>query len=228
MKIQLVYVPNSAYMDGTKLPTAFASGAVQHPRAASYSVSSRTPLAKAILDPPRPSPTCSSPSATSSARCSPSSDLPPSSSHNETSCSRAPAASLGTTSPIPTIPASRRGPRSWNFIARSPEAFHSARNNVQPVHPVASLGSSGPSLASAEAEPNHAQPLAEIAYACAFRDTAHFSRTFHFRFGCTPSAASEGHISGNELMRHTRQAERDRMTTPASRKRCKRPWSRQQ
>jgi AraC family transcriptional activator of tynA and feaB len=41
------------------------------------------------------------------------------------------------------------------------------------------------------------QPLTEIAYACAFRDTAHFSRTFHFRFGCTPSAASEGHISGN-------------------------------
>ena len=25
-KIELVYVPNNAYMDGTKLPTAFASG----------------------------------------------------------------------------------------------------------------------------------------------------------------------------------------------------------
>lgn len=49
VKIQLVYVPNSAYMDGTKLPTAFASGTVQYPRVASYSVSSRTPLAKAIL-----------------------------------------------------------------------------------------------------------------------------------------------------------------------------------
>ena len=49
VKIQLVYVPTSAYMDGTKLPTAFASGTVQYPRVASYSVSSRTPLAKAIL-----------------------------------------------------------------------------------------------------------------------------------------------------------------------------------
>jgi multiple sugar transport system substrate-binding protein len=27
VKVELVYVPNSAYMDGTKLPTAFASGA---------------------------------------------------------------------------------------------------------------------------------------------------------------------------------------------------------
>jgi AraC-like DNA-binding protein len=45
------------------------------------------------------------------------------------------------------------------------------------------------------------QPLTEIAYACGFRDYAHFSRTFHIRFGCTPSAASEGHISGNELTR---------------------------
>jgi AraC family transcriptional regulator, positive regulator of tynA and feaB len=48
------------------------------------------------------------------------------------------------------------------------------------------------------------QPLTEIAYACGFRDYAHFSRTFHIRFGCTPSAASEGHISGNELMRGKR------------------------
>ena len=27
VKVELVYVPNNAYMDGTKLPTAFASGA---------------------------------------------------------------------------------------------------------------------------------------------------------------------------------------------------------
>ena len=27
MKVEFVYVPNNAYMDGTKLPTAFASGA---------------------------------------------------------------------------------------------------------------------------------------------------------------------------------------------------------
>ncbi|QIO34859.1 helix-turn-helix domain-containing protein [Bradyrhizobium sp. 1(2017)] len=39
------------------------------------------------------------------------------------------------------------------------------------------------------------QPLTEIAYACGFRDYAHFSRTFHLRFGCTPSAASEGRLS---------------------------------
>ena len=45
------------------------------------------------------------------------------------------------------------------------------------------------------------QPLTEIAYSCGFRDYAHFSRIFHVRFGCTPSAASEGDISGNELMR---------------------------
>jgi AraC-like DNA-binding protein len=45
------------------------------------------------------------------------------------------------------------------------------------------------------------QLLTEIAYACGFRDYAHFSRTFRLRFGCTPSVASEGHISGNQLMR---------------------------
>jgi AraC-like DNA-binding protein len=45
------------------------------------------------------------------------------------------------------------------------------------------------------------QPLTEIAYACGFRDYAHFSRTFRLRFGCTPSVASEGRISGNQLMR---------------------------
>src|SRR4029077_4083878 len=45
------------------------------------------------------------------------------------------------------------------------------------------------------------QPLTEIPYACGFRVYAHFSTTFHFRFVCTPSAASEGHISGNVLMR---------------------------
>jgi AraC family transcriptional activator of tynA and feaB len=44
------------------------------------------------------------------------------------------------------------------------------------------------------------QPLTEIAYACGFRDYAHFSRTFRLRFGCTPSAAAEGHMSGNQLM----------------------------
>ena len=27
VKVELVYVPNNGYMDGTKLPTAFASGA---------------------------------------------------------------------------------------------------------------------------------------------------------------------------------------------------------
>jgi AraC-like DNA-binding protein len=35
------------------------------------------------------------------------------------------------------------------------------------------------------------QPLTEIAYACGFRDYAHFSRTFRLRFGCMPSEASE-------------------------------------
>jgi AraC family transcriptional activator of tynA and feaB len=45
------------------------------------------------------------------------------------------------------------------------------------------------------------QPLSEIAYACGFRDYAHFSRLFRLRFACTPSAASEGHIVGNQLLR---------------------------
>jgi AraC-like DNA-binding protein len=43
--------------------------------------------------------------------------------------------------------------------------------------------------------------LTEIAYASGFHDYAHFSRTFRLRFGCAPSAASEGHISGSALMR---------------------------
>jgi AraC-like DNA-binding protein len=45
------------------------------------------------------------------------------------------------------------------------------------------------------------QMLTEIAYASGFHDYAHFSRTFRLRFGCAPSAASEGHISGSALMR---------------------------
>ena len=40
------------------------------------------------------------------------------------------------------------------------------------------------------------QLLTEIAYACGFRDYAHFSRTFRHQFGYAPSAAPEGHISG--------------------------------
>jgi AraC-like DNA-binding protein len=37
------------------------------------------------------------------------------------------------------------------------------------------------------------QPLIEIAYACGFRDYTHFSRRFHHRFGCVPSAHAGGH-----------------------------------
>ena len=32
------------------------------------------------------------------------------------------------------------------------------------------------------------EPLSEIAYACGFRDYAHFARRFHRRFGCSPGA----------------------------------------
>ncbi|MBR0691618.1 helix-turn-helix domain-containing protein [Bradyrhizobium lablabi] len=41
------------------------------------------------------------------------------------------------------------------------------------------------------------QPLAEISNACGFGDYAHFSRTFRLRFGCAPSAAAEGYVSGD-------------------------------
>src|SRR5258708_6958085 len=36
------------------------------------------------------------------------------------------------------------------------------------------------------------QPLSVIAYACGFRDYAHFARKFRHRFGCAPGAYSEG------------------------------------
>jgi AraC family transcriptional activator of tynA and feaB len=45
------------------------------------------------------------------------------------------------------------------------------------------------------------QPLTEIAYACGFRDYAHFSRMFRLRFGSAPSAVSEERLSANEPMR---------------------------
>jgi AraC-like DNA-binding protein len=32
------------------------------------------------------------------------------------------------------------------------------------------------------------RPLSQIAYACGFRDYAHFARRFHKRFGCSPGA----------------------------------------
>jgi AraC-like DNA-binding protein len=35
------------------------------------------------------------------------------------------------------------------------------------------------------------QPLAEIAYACGFRDYTHFARKFRARFGCPPGAARQ-------------------------------------
>jgi AraC family transcriptional activator of tynA and feaB len=37
------------------------------------------------------------------------------------------------------------------------------------------------------------QPLSEIAYACGFRDYAHFARKFHHRFGCAPGAHAGRH-----------------------------------
>ena len=45
------------------------------------------------------------------------------------------------------------------------------------------------------------QPLSEIAHACGFRDYGHFCRTFRRRFGCSPTAASDGHLAGDEWPR---------------------------
>jgi AraC family transcriptional activator of tynA and feaB len=42
------------------------------------------------------------------------------------------------------------------------------------------------------------QPLSEIAYACGFRDYAHFARKFRRRFGCAPSAYPEGLGRGSD------------------------------
>ena len=199
VKIQLVYVPNSAYMDGTKLPTAFASGTVLYPRVASYSVLSRTPLAKAIIHPPRPSPTCSSRSTISSALYSPFRicRLIP---LTLTSCSRASAGSLGTTSRILTFPFAT-WPAKQEFHLRYLQKLFTARGTTCSRFIQSLRLDHAARLLSRRKLAKSDQPLSEIAYACGFRDYAHFSRTFHFRFGCTPSAASEGHISGNVLMR---------------------------
>jgi AraC family transcriptional regulator, positive regulator of tynA and feaB len=47
------------------------------------------------------------------------------------------------------------------------------------------------------------QPLAEIAYACGFRDYSHFARRFHRRFGCPPGlhSAIGNYKSGLSLAR---------------------------
>jgi AraC-like DNA-binding protein len=46
------------------------------------------------------------------------------------------------------------------------------------------------------------QPLSEIAYACGFRDYAHFARRFRHRFGHAPGAHVEGGgLLGNRIVR---------------------------
>jgi AraC-like DNA-binding protein len=46
------------------------------------------------------------------------------------------------------------------------------------------------------------RPLSEIAYACGFRDYAHFARKFRDKFGCAPGAyAGYGQSAGDEIVR---------------------------
>jgi AraC-like DNA-binding protein len=47
------------------------------------------------------------------------------------------------------------------------------------------------------------QPLSDIAYACGFRDYAHFARKFRQRFGCAPGTYVGGHgqLASNATVR---------------------------
>jgi AraC-like DNA-binding protein len=54
---------------------------------------------------------------------------------------------------------------------------------------------------------NTGQPLSEIAYACGFRDYAHFARRFRDRFGHTPGAHAERGGSGGNGMAGARAGE---------------------
>jgi AraC-like DNA-binding protein len=55
---------------------------------------------------------------------------------------------------------------------------------------------------------NTGQPLSEIAYACGFRDYAHFARKFRHRFGHAPGAHSEGRGPSGNWTVHARAGER--------------------
>jgi AraC-like DNA-binding protein len=52
-------------------------------------------------------------------------------------------------------------------------------------------------LLSRRASLGTGQPLAEIAYACGFRDYTHFARKFRQQFGCSPGARRGGHGRAN-------------------------------
>ena len=187
-------------MDGTKLPTAFASGTVQYPQSRLLFRLVSDALSEGDTHPPRPNPTCSSRSTISSALYSPF-PICRRAPLTLTSCLRASTASLGTTSPILTVPFAT-WPAKREFHCAISRSF-SRRAEQRAADSFRRFAWIRGGLLSRRKLAKSRQPLTEIAYACGFRDTAHFSRTFHFRFGCTPSAASEGHISGNELMRHT-------------------------